>query len=181
MKKLKELSLEELRKLYRENSDFQNALDEGLYEGLSFQAKDEYSIFFTKDAKGFRYNDNYSSFYYTLTDAEAFVNGLNDDLDDYFDKETLPVYKKMKKLADKYWNMDYDEQLDEKGEKVYEELEEACKIVLSFIEKQLHCFEEITDDLLDSELEYIMSGDSYMSDYETDMEKIYFTKAIVWK
>lgn len=181
MKKLNELTKDELKSLYEKNHDFQNAINERCYDTLNFWQEDTLQNIFTENGRerGFRYYDNYNSFYYRLTDAEAFVNGLNDGIGDYFSESDRPVYEKMLKLADEYWNMTTDEQLDEKGEKLYAELEESAKKVLQAIEDMLHADEDITDDLVESEIE---SALDYMGEYELDDDGTIHTHIeVLWK
>jgi hypothetical protein len=181
MKKLNEMTKDELKNLYEANRDFQNAINERCYDTLSFWQNDTLATIFVEKGRerGFRYYDNYNSFYYRLTDAEEFVKGLNDGIGDYFSESDRPVYEKMLKLADEYWNLESDDLYGDKGDKIYDELEETAKKVLQAIEDMLHAEEDITDDLIESEIE---SALDYMGEYELDDDGIIHThEEIVWK
>ena len=184
MKKLKDLTAEERKQVLENNEKFRQVVYESCQQALNFMLDDLNSILFVEPnrSKGYRYYDNYNSFYFRLTDAEEFVNGLNDRIGDYFSESDRPVYEKMLKLADEYWNLEFDDLHGEKGEKIYNELEESAKKVLGAIENMFHDYEEPTDDMIDTELEYICGEDSAISEYTIDDDgRIHTGREIVWR
>lgn len=181
---MKDLTAEERKQVLENNKKFRQVVYDSCYQSLNFMTDDLNSILFVEPnrSRGYRYYDNYDSFYFRLTDAEEFVNGLNNGIGDYFSESERLVYEKMLKLANEYWNMTTDEQLDDKGEKLYAELEESAKKVLEAIENMFHSYEEPTDDMIDTELEYICGEDSAISEYTIDDNgTIHTGEEIVWK
>ena len=181
MKKLKELKKDELKNLFQNNNDFQNKIIENCYNTIQYMTDELNNELFVESSRqrGYRYHDNYMSFYFRLTDAEEFVNGLKDGIGDYFDESDKKEYEKMLKLADEYWNLESDDLYGEKGEKIYDALEESAKKVLLAIENLFHDIEEPTDDMIDEEIE---SALDYMGDYEVgDDGSINTHIEVIWR
>lgn len=181
---MKDLTTEEREQVFQNNEKFREVVYDTCYQTLNFMTDDLNSILFVEPtrSRGYRYYDNYNSFYYRLTDAEEFVKGLKDGIGDYFSESDRPEYEKMLKLAEKYWNLEADDLYGEKGDKIYEKLEESAKKVLQAIEDMFHGYEEPTDDIIESELEYICGEDEVISEYTIDDDgTIHTGKEIVWR
>ena len=178
MKKLYELTKDELKKLYNANTEFRQKVWWNIYDDHMYWQNDRYNEYFEKDARGFKYNDHYNSFYYTLTDAEQFVGSLRETARDYFDTEAQKHFDKMFDLYNKWQNMTWEEQ--DENEEVYSELETEAEYILKCIEDDLKSFEDITEDDEENALQEIIDGEIY-SDWETDGEKIYYTETHILK
>ncbi len=178
MKKLQELTRDELKSLYGKNTEFRLAIDQFVYDENGLLSQDRYNEYFEKDARGFKYNDHYTSFYYTLTEAEEFVGSVKKTARDYFEEEAQKHFDKMFDLYEKWENMAWEEQ--DENEKVYLDLEAEAEYILKCIEDDLKSFEEITDDEVESVLDLIIDG-VYMSDWETDGEKVYWEETHILK
>ena len=177
MKKLHELSLDELKALYEKNGDFQNEILESIYQGNMYCQSDEYEQIFGKNNRTVEYHDHYNSFYLTVKDHENFINEINDP--DLLTVDGLELYKKAKELSDKWANMTYDEQ-DENSD-LYDELEETNNKLIEEITDQLRTYEDIDKSQIEQELQVIADNMSGMGDWETDGEKVYQTVVKVYK
>ena len=171
MKKLQELTKEELKALYNENRGFQSKIWEGCYEGNMLMQSEEYKEIFGENNKTIAYHDHYTSFYLTITDHDHFVESIENP--DMLTVEGRDLYNKAKELAEKWNNMDYDAQDENSGP--YGDLEETQNKLLQEIEDQLHGYESIEDSQIEEELGLIAEGVSGMSDWETDGKKVFIT------
>lgn len=169
MKKLHELSLDELKALYEKNSDFQNQIWESIYQGNMYCQSDEYDQIFGKGNLTIEYHDHYTSFYLTIKDHENFINEINDP--ELLTTEGRELYKKAKTLSDKWSNLDYDEQ--DENDDLYNELEQANNSLLEEITAQLRAYENIDKSQIDEELQVIADNMSGMSNWTTNGEKVY--------
>lgn len=163
-KLLKNLSLGELKTLYDENKDFSHVVWETTYENNMFWQQEQSEELLGKDNRGYSYHDNYSSFYFRLTDCEHFLNDLPESCRDYLPECYVELYDKAKRLLDKWENMTYDEQDEDEG--TYNDLEKTAEELLKAIEETLHEFEVITDDQTDDTLQAIIDDCLSMSDWE---------------
>lgn len=177
MKKLHELSLGEIKAIYEKNNDFQNEVLESIYQGNMYWQSDEYNQLFGKNNRTIECHDHYTSFYLTVRDHDNFANELNDP--DLLTEENRKLYDKAKEIADRWANMDYDEQ-DENSE-LYEELEKIQNELIEGITDQLRTYEDIDKDQIEQELQAIADNMSGMGDWETDGEKVYQTVVKVYK
>lgn len=176
-KKLKELTLKELEKLYHDNREFACQIWSDIEEDNMYWQGEEYEQIFGKNNRTIRQHDNYNSFYLTITDHDNFAESLCDM--DCFNTETASLWLKAKNLASRWQNMDYDEQ--DRHPELYEAMERTNNELLEIIEKALHEYENITDDEIAQKLQDILDGISYMEDWEMDenglvyqhIEKVY--------
>lgn len=176
-KKLKELTMSQLKKLYRDNREFASQIWSDIEEDNMLQQSEEYEAIFGKNNRTVEYHNNYNSFYLTIADHDNFVDSLDDI--DYLTVEARELYDKAKDLASQWQNMDMYEQ-DEHPE-LYEEMEQTDNKLLHSIEEQLRAYEGITDDEVAQQLQNIVDDMSYMSDWEVDenglvyqcIEKVY--------
>ena len=163
-KLLKTLSVDELKNLYDNNDDFQQAVYDDAWEDAMFWQSEWFNELLGKDNRGYSYNDHYSSFYLSLTDAERFVADLPESCRDYLSTDKVELYDKAQRLLGKWQDMTYDEQ--DANEGFFTELEVAATELLQAIEETLHEFEDINDGNTEQNLEKIADGCSYMSEWE---------------
>lgn len=163
-KLLKTLSLGELKTLYANNSDFQYAVYGVAYENEMFWQNEWSNEMLGKDNRGYRCRDHYTSFYFSLEDAERFVADLPKSCREYLPEDKIELFDRAKRLLDKWQDMTYDEQDEDEG--TYNDLEQTAKELLDAIEKTLHEFENITDDNIEQTLQAIIDDCSHMSEWE---------------
>lgn len=169
MKKLKELSLKELRELYENNQDFASAVYEQVYEQAMFWQSEEFKLC---GAEAFDYHDHYSSFYLTCPTAygakspEKLVGKLDKD---YMTEEMKPLYKKLCELNSKMEDAeDWDETRPE-----YDEMRDTADKLAELYTDMLRALETIDTEYIQEELQAIADGERYMSEWETDGTKVY--------
>ena len=63
-------------------------------------------------------------------------------------------------------------------EETYNKIEEEAKYILGYIEKDIKSLEDTTEQY---KLEEIIDGDHYMSEWETDGEKVYYAEQHILK
>lgn len=173
MKKLKELKEEELKALYDNNSDFQQTILDRIYEDNMYIQSEEYK---NMGADALEYNDYYSSFYLSTprvcgAKAPEKVAGKLDA--DYMTEENGKKYKKLCELIEKWENMTEDEQESDAGEALYNEACDACDELADGLTAQFREFENVEDGQEYSIFELITDGGDYMSNWETDGEKVF--------
>lgn len=171
MKKIKELKIEELKKLYNDNKDFQSVVFDRCYENNMYWQAEEFKLM---GAEVFDYNDHYSSFFLSTptiygSKAPEKVAGKLDA--DYMTEENAKLYKKLCELNAK---MEDAEEWDEDREE-YAEMTRVCDELADGLTEQFRAYEDISDEQIDEELEAILDGDDYMGEWETDGEKIFET------
>lgn len=170
MKKLKELSLKELRELYESNQGFASAVYEQVYEQAMFWQGEEFKLC---GADKFDYHDHYSSFYLTCPMSHGVKDGksLRGELDeDYMTEEMKPLYKKLCENADK---MDWIEYQCDEYNKLDEECDELADKLAELYTDMLRALETIDTEYIQEELQAIADGERYMSEWETDGTKVY--------
>lgn len=177
MKKLHELSLDELKALYEKNNGFQSEVWDCVYQNNMYCQSDEYDQLFGKDNRTIEYHNHYSSFYLTVSNHENFINEINDP--DILTVEGREFYEKAKVLADKWNNMDYDEQ--DENDELYNELEQTNNRLVEEITAQFRAYEDVDDSQIDEELQAIADNTHGMSDWRTDGEKVYQTITKIYK
>lgn len=177
MKKLHELSLDELKALYEKNNGFQSEVWDCVYQNNMYCQSDEYDQLFGKDNRTIEYHNHYSSFYLTVSNHENFINEINDP--DILTVEGRELYEKAKVLADKWNNMDYDEQ--DENDELYNELEQTNNRLIEEITAQFRAYEDVDDSQIDEELQAIADNTHGMSDWRTDGEKVYQTITKIYK
>lgn len=176
MKKLNELTLDELKELIKNNRELEEKVYEEAYENNMFWQGEWSKEMLGKD-KGIRYHDHYMSFYYTIDDVETFLNNIPDTCRDYLDEEGQKIYDEVMKLFDEWQNMTYDEQ--DENEELYEKIENGATELLYNIETALHQFETISDDDVEGILMCIADDMNYMGEWEVDNNRVvyqYITK-----
>lgn len=169
MKRLKELTIEELKDLYNKNGEFANKVYEKVYEDAMLSQEIEFKAM---GAEVFDYNNHYSSFYLSTPKvyggkAPEKVAGKLDR--DYLTEENAKLYDKLCELNA---IMEDAEEWDEDREE-YNEMIEVCDKLADGITEQFRAYENIEDDQIDSELEAIAEDWTNMSDWETDGECVY--------
>ena len=169
MKKLKELSIDELVELYDKNNGFNQAVFNEVYEQAMFWQSEEYKL---SGADNFDYHDHYSSFYLTCPTAygakspEKLVGKLDED---YMTEEMKPLYKKLCELNDKMEDAeDWDETRPE-----YDEMRDIADKLAELYTDMLRALETIDMEYVREELQMIADGERYMSDWETDGTTVY--------
>lgn len=172
MRTLKEMTREELEKLFRDNKEINNRAYEDAYgEALECQGWESDEI----KTEVFDYHNHYNSFYLTTPTVygskcpEKVANQLQSD---YLNTENAYLYTKLNNLIDKWERMTTDEQDTEEGEKIYDEATETCDKLAEGITKQLRAYEDITEtDAIECFIQNASEG--YMSDWEESDGKVY--------
>lgn len=171
MRRLEELSKDELHELINKNDEFKAQVYEWGYQAQMDMQEEQYKLM---GADVFDYHDHYNSFYLTTPTRYGVKDGYSvaHKLDaDYLDDTARKIYEKLNKLADEWENMTTDEQ-DEHSD--YEErMGELSDALAEAITNDLRCYEDVTDEQIDNELEQIAEGMSYASDWETDGTIVY--------
>lgn len=169
MKKLKELSIDELVELYDKNNGFNQAVFEQVYEQAMFWQGEEYKL---SGADNFDYHDHYNSFYltcpmvYGAKSPEKLVGKLDED---YMTEEMKPLYKKLCELNDKMEDAeDWDETRPE-----YDEMRDIADKLAELYTDMLRALETIDMEYVREELQMIADGEHYMSEWETDGTNVY--------
>lgn len=172
MKKLKDLTKEELLTLEASNKWLAEQIDERAMDDASMIQADEFELM---GAKVFDYHDHYSSFYLTTPMAygakapEKVAGELNRD---YLTEEQTKLYDRLCELNKA---MEDAEEWDEDRPE-YAEMVEMCDRLAESITESLRAYEDYTE-YKDEEFEAILSGDSWLSDLEVEDGKI---KQVVW-
>ncbi len=172
MKKLKELSVEELVGLYDKNNGFNSAVFEQVYEQAMFWQGEEYKLM---GAEVFDYHDHYSSFFlttpmhYGVKDGRAVAHKLDRE---YMTKENAELYDELNRLTDELENMECDEYEDKRDE-YDEKIDELCDKLADGLTMQLRALETIDMEHVRDELQMIADGEHYMSEWETDGTTVY--------
>lgn len=172
MRKLGELSKEELHELLENNDQFKAQVYDWAYQAQMDLQEEEGKLM---GVSVFDYHDHYSSFYLTTPTHYGVRDGWSvaHKLDaDYMNEDARKLYEKLNKLADELENMEADE-LDEKQDSYEEQMSDVCDKLAETITYQLCAYEDVSDEQIDWELEQIAEGMSYASDWETDGTKVY--------
>ena len=172
MKKLKDLTKEELLALEAGNKWLAERIDELATDDASMVQADEFELM---GAKVFDYHDHYSSFYLTTpmvygAKAPEKVAGALDR--DYLSEEQAKLYNRLCELNKA---MEDAEEWDEERPE-YAEMVEVCDKLAESITESLREYEDYSG-YRDEKLEAILSGDSWLSDLETEDGRI---KQVVW-
>lgn len=169
-RKLQELTLEELKQLYEKNKQFAAAVAEDIYDNNLRWQEEEYDFIFGQNNDTIEYHSHYNSFYLTIKDHERFIDSLGDT--DYLSSDAQALYEKAKQLTERWQNMTTDEQDEHPG--VYEELEKANTELLEAIEDDLHTYESVADEQVESELQQITEGENSMGEWGVNDNGIVF-------
>lgn len=142
------------------------------YEDNMEMQLEEGNLMLGERDNGIDIRDNYSSFYLVLTDWEKFLNNLDSD---YLCQNGLDLYDAIMKLKNEYDNFDIVENEDRYYE-LQEELHNKCEELLKICERQLHQYEDISEDDLKSYLEFNLEENYLFENYyilEDDTSKVY--------
>lgn len=172
MRKLGELSKEELHELLEKNDQFKAEVYEWIYERMMDLQREEGELL---HADVFDYHDHYSSFYLTTPTRYGVRNGWSvaHKLDaDYLNEDARKLYEELNRLADELENMEADE-LDEKQDDYEDKMSDVCDKLAEAITDQLRAYENWGEDEIDYELGQIADGLHYASNWETDGTTIY--------
>lgn len=144
MKKIEELTKQELLELYEKNEDFKNYVWREAYDDSMFAQGEEAKFLGTHV---FDYHDHYSSFYlstpirYGAKEPEAVAHKLDRD---YMSPESMEAYDKLNELTDEWEAMDYDGQQSDDGCKLYDKMIEACDKLAECITEQLNAYQDVS-------------------------------------
>ena len=166
----KDLDTETKVRIVMNNEDLFNTICNDVYEhNMGMQLEDGNLMLGEKD-NGIEIRDNYSSFFLVLRDWHKFLDNLDSD---YLCQDGLDLYSKIVELKEEYENTDtYSDRFNE----LEDLLEENCKELLKICEKQLHQYENITEDDLKSYLEFNLEENNLFDDYyiiDNDTSKVY--------
>jgi hypothetical protein len=138
---LNELTDDELKKVWDKNSKLQEKVENDIYEDNMEMQYEDGNMFFSDEArKYFRIEDNYSSFYFRLTDGYKLMENLDlSDLEQYniVTKQQISEYKKYKKY---YYQCSY---YSDRSNYWLDKIEELAKKILYEIERYLHEYENV--------------------------------------
>lgn len=170
MKKyFKNMSLEDRIDIIMNINDLKYKVGDMYYEDLMQQQYEEGQLMFGKEHhKYIDIRDNYSSFYLVLKDWNKFLDNLDKD---YLCNNGLDLYNQIMVLKNEYDNIDMVENEDRYDE-LEEELENRCKELLQVCEKQLHEYEDYSDDDLKDYLSFQLEENNMYEDlYIIDDDK----------
>lgn len=169
MKQLKELTVEELKALYKSNEQFSNKVYEQVYEGNMYFQSEEYEAIFGKNNRTVEYHDHYTSFYLTVKDHEQFIHTLEGR--DIMTVAAQELYDKAEQLVAEWEEMTWDEQ--QENDELWEKIEQTDNELVQELTDRLRDYERVEDQQIEDELTAIHEGITYMSEWETDGEKVY--------
>ena len=142
MKTLKDLTIEELKSLYKENKTIQQSIYETVYDWRMQEQADEARNIGTEV---FNYHDHYTSFYLTtprFSGAPAPEKVARHLRSEYLEADNLALYNKLNELMDK---MEDAEEWDEDRPE-YTEMIETCDKLAAGITSQLRAYEDIDEE-----------------------------------
>lgn len=174
---IKDLTMEQLVELVKENKWLEQQIDELVQESISYGQSEEFDLI---GAKVFDCHDHYTSFYLTAPRAYGVADGYKvaHKLDrEYLTADNAKIYDELNELADKWENMDYDEQ--DENRDIEEKMDELAEQLAEGITDQLRAWESMETwiETRDQELEMILNGDRYISDLEIEDGKV---KEVLW-
>lgn len=174
MKKLSELTEQELRDLFNDNCDFNDYCYEQAYQVAMDCQNDEFN---NMNAKVFDYHNHYTSFYlstpviYGAKEPEAVAHKLDRD---YMTAENMALYDKLNELTDEWENMDWDEQQSDKGEKLYDDMIATCDDLADGLTEQFREYENVKENDAWGWLQQAIEWGE-IADWQTDGKKVYQT------
>lgn len=174
MKRLKDLSKEELKNLYENNEEFRDlCINEAYNNSMSAQAQEGELL----GVSVFDFHDHYNSFYlrtpeiYGAKTPESVAGKLDAD---YMTPENAKLYKKLCDLDKKYSNFDYEQLQTKKAEQIYDKMTEICDELADGLTDQLRAYEDVSEEQVLEDLSlYCEEGYGYMSEWKTDGKKVY--------
>lgn len=141
------------------------------YEELMEQQLEEGQLMLGKDSsKYIDIRDNYDSFYLVLKDWNKFLDNLDKD---YLCDEGIKLYDEIYKLYEKYNN---EEMYSDRFYNLEEKLENKCKDLLKICEKQLHEYEDYSNEDLKDWLRFEIEENNLFEDLyilDNDINKVY--------
>lgn len=170
MKTLKDLSIKELKDLYKENKSIQQKIFESYYEDRMHEQEEEARNI---GAEVFQCNDHYTSFYLTtpkFSGAPAPEKVARHLRSEYLEADNEELYNKLNELMDK---MEDAEEWDEDRPE-YTEMIETCNKLAVGITEQLRAYEDIDEEELIGEFIF-QAQNGFLMDMETDGHKVYET------
>lgn len=142
MKKIfiNDLETEKRNELIKKNKKLLYLLYDDFREMLSFQQEEASYLTMGKNWHNYiEYHDHYTSFFLTVKNWRDFIDNVDPC---YLSNDAVKVYNNIKnnitRTADAILNDDYD--------KIIEEIEKDCNIILKDIEDYLKNFDELPDD-----------------------------------
>ena len=180
MKKyLKDMSKEELEKIFENVEEFRKSTYDLVYENHMYWQGEYSDIFFGKDwHKYIEMNEYYSSFYLKLKDASNFFENISLSNSDYLCAEDAEKYKALYKEAKKYHD-NMNSRCNYGSDKYYENeerLKASCIILLGLLEKELHNLEDITyEDCLEQFIIDVQDNNCFENCYiiDNNYNKVY--------
>lgn len=183
MKKfVKDLTDEELEKVFQKNSKLQEKMWDALQEEKMEMQKDEGECLLDYKSNSFSIEDNYSSFYLKLRDGKKFLETTDLKEAVEYGCITEEDKKKAEELLDKYYNTTpfNTENYEEVDDITLEEIDKLATKILKAIEDRLHCYEdtceeEVIDYFLDATNNFVFE-DCYIDDNYIMYEDVAYTK-----
>ena len=171
LRELKELSIEELKNLYKNNQGFSELVYNLAYEdAMNIQAEQAELM----GTRVFDYNKHYTSFYLSTPCYFGVKDGLKvaGALDkDYLSDKAAGVYDELCKVKAAYENLTAEE-LDEQGDDLEEKANNLSDELAEIITEDLRAYEDINELYIETILDLISDG--YMLDgFKTDGVKVY--------
>lgn len=162
-RKLKELTMDELKALYGSNTGFSAAVDDDILEIQLQVQEEEYNNIFGKHNKYVNIEEHYSTFYLTCNDMEKVLDTISSDS---LSLHAFSEYNIARMCYKRYISAQENEAVSEEHVDIfYNEFETAVKDMLRAIEEQLKEYEEIKDGEIDAWLEMIQEGYHHMSEW----------------
>lgn len=179
MRDLKDLTIEELKSLYKNNKGFSELIYELAYDDAMNQQSEAADLM---GAGVFTYNNHYTSFYLSTPCHYGVKDGLSvgGALDkEYLSEDAAGLYDELCKIKSEYENMTADE-LDERGDDLEEKADELSDKLARIITDDLRAYEDITELNIDAMLDMISDG-YILEGLKTDGEKVYEYTTKIYK
>lgn len=167
MKKLGEMTVQELQDLYDKNNGFACEVDERVMQINYEQQGEEFDLL---GAKVFDCHDHYNSFYLTTPMHYGAKDGWSvaHKLDrGYMTESTAQIYDKLNALADELESMESDE-LADKQEEYENRMDDICDSLAEALTNDLRCYEQIDKYDVENYLQGVADNMYDMSEWETD-------------
>lgn len=144
-KYIKNMSAEELKKIFNNIEYLQRKFYENLYDDNMNYQLDLGKIFFGENHNNYiDIRDYYSSFFIIIKDAVKFFENLQLSNKNYLNNEDAKKYTVLYKQAKKHYNnINKCNYCSDNYYKHFELLENTCKSILGILEKELHSLENI--------------------------------------
>jgi hypothetical protein len=177
-KYIKNMSVEELKKIFNNIEYLQSKFYENLYEDNMNYQFDLGKIFFGENYNNYiDIRDYYSSFFIIIKDAVKFFENLQLYNKDYLNNEDAKKYTALYKQAKKHYNnINKCNYCSDNYYKHFELLENTCKSILEILEKELHSLENIeAQDVLEFFINDVFENNDFYDYYilDDDFTKLY--------